>query len=496
MKRWLLALDIGTSGAKMLLLDHETGQKHIANCSYPTVTLHAGWAEQNPALWWNGICETLPALLRNAGVDSKEIAAIGMDGISWTPVCLDVAGQVLCNVPIWYDMRAAEQCVCLKKEGLEEQFFANNGNPLEPYYTLPKVLWIREHLPETFAKIRHILTSNGYIVYKLTGAFTHDNCQAYGWGFYQLEKDAWDTSLMEELGIDPDILPALCACTQVVGTVTGKAAEETGLAEGIPVIAGGLDAACGALGAGVIEPGAVHEQSGSAGGMSICLEAFRPARGLIYSRHVVPGMHLLQGGTVGGGGLARWLAKVMYPAGACPENALEELTAAAETSPPGANGLIFLPYMAGERSPIWDPEAKGVFFGLDYSKTRGDMARAVLEGAAYALRHNLEAAGSALPEKSLLRAVGGAAKSPLWMQIKADITGHPICAVSEGEATGLGCAMLAGAGCGLYPDLNETVKRFVSTDTPFEPEPRNAEIYDQRYASYLELYRRLDGMKG
>ena len=234
----------------MLLLDHETGQKHIANCSYPTVTLHAGWAEQDPALWWNGICETLPALLRNAGVDSKEIAAIGMDGISWTPVCLDVAGQVLCNVPIWYDTRAAEQCVCLKKEGLEEQFFANNGNPLEPYYTLPKVLWIREHLPETFAKIRHILTSNGYIVYKLTGAFTHDNCQAYGWGFYQLEKDAWDTSLMEELGIDPDILPALCACTQVVGTVTGKAAEETGLAEGIPVIAGGLDAACGALGAG------------------------------------------------------------------------------------------------------------------------------------------------------------------------------------------------------------------------------------------------------
>ena len=494
MEHWFLGIDIGTSGVKLLLLDSETGRKHSISSTYPTYTPHAGWAQQDPERWWKSICEVLPALLQDAGIQPKEIAAIGVDGVSWTPVCLDAAGQVLCNAPIWYDTRAEEQCVHLRECGLEERFYANNGNPVQPYYTLPKVLWIKKYLPDIFSKTRKILTSNGYIVYKLTGAFTHDNCQAYGWGFYQLEKDAWDTDLAETLEIDPSLLPQLCGCTQIAGTVTPHAAVETGLAVGTPVIAGGLDAACGALGAGVVTPGSVHEQSGSAGGMSICLDQYLPAKGLIYSRHVVPELQLLQGGTVGGGGLARWLVNVLYPANVNSENALDELTAAAEISPPGANGLIFLPYMAGERSPIWNPEAKGVFFGLDYSKTRGDMARAVLEGAAYALRHNLETAGSALPEESLLRAVGGAARSSLWMQIKADVTGHPICAVSDGEATGLGCAMLAGAGCGLYPNLKDAVKELVSQDPAYVPDARNKMVYDERYASYHELYLHLEGM--
>ncbi len=493
-KHWLLGIDIGTSGAKLLLLNSDNGRKHSVSSTYPTFTPRAGWAQQDPERWWRSVCEALPALLQDAGIQAKEIAAIGVDGISWTPVCLDVAGRVLCNAPIWNDTRAEEQCAYLREQGLEDKFFENNGNPLQPYYTLPKVLWIKKYLPDIFTQTRKILTSNGYIVYKLTGEFTHDNCQAYGWGFYQLEKNAWDTEIAETLALDPCLLPELCGCTQTAGTVTPKAAEATGLAVGTPVIAGGLDAACGALGAGVVTTGSVHEQSGSAGGMSICLDQYFPAKGLIYSRHVVPGLHLLQGGTVGGGGLARWLANVMYPANASTENALDELTAAAETSAPGANGVIFLPYMAGERSPIWNPDAKGVFFGLDYSKTRGDIARAVLEGAAYALRHNLETAGSAVPGESLLRAVGGAARSRLWMQIKADVTGHPICAVSDGEATGMGCAMLAGAGCGLYPNLKETVKDLVSQDTPYVPDTRNKTVYDERYAAYLKLYIRLKDM--
>ena len=495
MKPYLLALDVGTSGLKALLLHMETGAHAAVQAAYPVNVPNPGWAEQDARLWWRGVCDAVPALLKKAGASAEDIAAIGVDGVSWTPVCLDEREQVLFPAPLWYDTRAQAQCERLSQTPLAEACRAGSGNPLQPYYTLPKLLWMREHAPREYRRIRRVLTSNGYIVHRLTGAWTHDHCQAYGWGFYRMERDAWDEQLAEALGVDLAWLPPLCPCTQVAGEVTEKAARESGLRAGTPVVAGGLDAACGALGAGVIAAGDIHEQSGSAGGMSLCLDRFTPARGMIFSRHVVPGQYLLQGGTVGGGGLIRWLEEdVLYPDGAREDSRarVEEMMAAAAVSSPGAGGCVFLPYLAGERSPLWNPRAKGVFFGLDYGKNRGDLVRAVMEGAAFALRHNLEAAGDAVASGSVMRAVGGAAENGLWMQIKADVTGHPICPVANGDATAVGCAMLAGVGCGALKSFEEAVGRYVSLGPAFQPQEENRPVYDALYGRYRAVY---DGLK-
>jgi len=258
------------------------------------------------------------------------------------------------------------------------------------------------------------------------------------------------------------------------------------------VVAGGLDAACGALGAGVFDPGPTHEQSGSAGGMSICTDRYQAARGLILSRHVVPGRWLLQGGTVGGGGAFQWMAENLNPSGA--EISFDELNQAAQAVAPGSDGLIFLPYLAGERSPIWNPDAKGVFYGLDFSKGRGHLVRAVMEGTAYALRHNLEAARQAGVCPSEMRAVGGGSASPLWMQIKADIAGYPIRAVARRDATCIGCSMMAGVGAGIWKDFAQASERFVELGPVYQPDEKRAQRYQQGFEQYCELYSRLESM--
>lgn len=496
-KPYILAVDQGTSGMKLLLWDTRTGERFTAGRDYPTQSPAPGWGEQNPDDWWQALCAGVPEVLQKAGVSAEAIAAIGVDGISWTPVMLDEAGRVLAPAPIWYDTRAQEECQEIHRR-VGEGAFACSGNPVQPYYTLPKVMWFEKHRPEVAAQIRHVLGSNGYLVYKLTGIFSQDHSQAYGWACYNMADGLWDEAMARQLGIDPGWLPPLYESSAIVGEVTAEAAALCGLCAGIPVIAGGLDAACGALGAGVINPGPVHEQSGSAGGMSICTDRYQPARGLIVSRHVAPGRWLVQGGTVGGGGLVNWLCREMYPDADKTEKKerRNELTQAAAAVPAGSEGLIFLPYMAGERSPIWNPQAKGVFFGLDFAKGRGHMARAVMEGAALALRHNIERAPET--EKKEMRAVGGASANALWMQIKADVTGCPIRAVADPDATSLGCAMLAGLGCGLFENLDQACARFVElAETAYTPNPAHKAIYDKRFEQYKHLYNTLEGtMKG
>ncbi|MBR5962049.1 MAG: xylulokinase [Clostridia bacterium] len=483
MRTLLLGVDIGTSSCKTALFDPEGKVVAQGGCEYPVSYPRKGWAEQDPARWWDGVCRAVREMVSDNGIDPAEIAGIGTDGQSWSAIALDRDGNVLCPTPIWTDTRSEEICRETADRLTAEKLFDLCGNPAKPGYTWPKILWYRKHRPEVYEKTEKILQSNSYIVYRMTGEITQDLSQGYGLACFDMRKGCWDEDMCEALGIPRKLLPEIAPCHQIVGRLTGEAAKQMGLREGIPVAAGGLDAACGTLGAGVVSPGQTQEQGGQAGGMSICIDQYAADPRLILGFHVVPGRWLLQGGTTGGGGALKWLRETM-----CPELSFAEMSALAETAEPGSGGVTFLPYMAGERSPIWDPNACGVFFGLNFGVTRAQMIRACMEGVAYSLRHNLETAAEAGARADVLRAMGGSANSRIWTQIKADVTGCGIEVPGSDTATTLGAAMLAGVGIGVWQGFEEAARQTIRVNRTYEPDPTVKEAYDRGYETYRKLY--------
>ena len=492
-KPYLLGIDIGTSACKVAAFDREGNVIAAANGDYPVYYPKEGWAEQNPEEWWTAVCGAIRRVLEKGKIPPEQICGIGIDGQSWSAIAIDQDGKVLTNTPIWMDTRAQSICDRLNKEIGADQIFEVSGNSLHPSYTTAKIIWYKENLPEIYGKIYKVLQSNSYIAYKLTGSISQDVSQGYGLHCFRMREGTWDEEMCRKLGIPIEFLPDIVNCDTVVGTVTAKAAQESGLCEGIPVVAGGLDAACGTLGAGVIHPGETQEQGGQAGGMSICMDSYKADPRLILGYHVVPGQWLLQGGTTGGGGVMRWFEKEFGDFERAEEkttgiSSLQQLNEIAEKVAPGCDGVVFLPYMAGERSPIWNPDAKGVFYGLDFVKTKGHMVRGCMEGVALSLKHNLETAKEAGAEVEVLRAMGGSANSLLWTQIKADVTGKTIIVPSSDTATTLGAAILAGVGTGFYKDYEEAVALTVKETRRHEPDENNKEIYDHTYNVYLKLY--------
>ena len=483
MRTLLLGVDIGTSSCKTALFDPEGKVVAQRGCEYPVSYPRKGWAEQDPAQWWEGVCRAVREMISDNGIDPAEIAGIGTDGQSWSAIALDREGNVLCPTPIWTDTRSEEICRETEDRLTAEKLFGLCGNPAKPGYTWPKILWYRKHRPEVFEKTEKILQSNSYIVYRMTGEITQDLSQGYGLACFDMRKGCWDEEMCEALGIPRRMLAEIVPCHQIVGRLTVDAAKQMGLREGVPVAAGGLDAACGTLGAGVVSPGQTQEQGGQAGGMSICIDQYAADPRLILGFHVVPGRWLLQGGTTGGGGALKWLRETM-----CPELSFAEMSALAETAEPGSGGVTFLPYMAGERSPIWDPNACGVFFGLNFGVTRAQMIRACMEGVAYSLRHNLETAAEAGARAGVLRAMGGSANSRIWTQIKADVTGCGIEVPGSDTATTLGAAMLAGVGTGVWQGFEEAARQTIRVNRIYEPDPAVKEIYDRGYETYRKLY--------
>lgn len=495
-KAYILGIDIGTSACKVALFNRQGEVKGAASGDYPVYYPHEGWAEQNPEDWWSAVCGAVKEVLAKSGVAPEEIAGVGIDGQSWSAIAIDKEGRVLANTPIWMDTRAQDICDRLNQEVGSEAIFQAAGNSLQPSYTTAKILWYKENLPQVYEKTDKILQSNSFIAFKLTGAVSQDVSQGYGLHCFDMRKGCWSEEMCERLGIPVTFLPEIVSCDTVVGQVTEKASLECGLAVGTPVVAGGLDAACGTLGAGVIHPGETQEQGGQAGGMSICMDTYKADPRLILGFHVVPGQWLLQGGTTGGGGVMRWFEKEFAEyerscEAQCGKSSLEQLNEAGEKIPAGSGGVVFLPYMSGERSPIWNPHAKGVFYGLDFSRTKAHMLRACMEGVAFSLRHNLEIAGEAGAEVKVLRAMGGSANSLLWTQIKADVTGRPIVVPSSDTATTLGAAILAGVGVGFYRDYEEAVALMVRDRRRHEPNPEHKKVYDDTYQTYLKLYEAL-----
>lgn len=496
MGRYLLGIDIGTSACKITVFD-ENGQV-MANESgaYPVYYPQSGWAEQNPQEWWEAVCLTIRKVLDRGNISSKEIEGVGVDGQSWSSVFIDREGSVLSNTPIWMDTRAEDLCNRLKVQMGEERIFKLCGNPLEPCYTTPKILWYRKNNPELFKQVDKVLQSNSFIVMKLTGQISQDLSQGYGLHCFDMHKGQWDDEMCRLLGIEKDILPDIYPCHQVAGKVSRQAAAACGLTEGTPVVAGGLDAACGTLGAGVIHSGETQEQGGQAGGMSICTDSYQTDRRLILSFHVVPGMWLLQGGTTGGGGVMRWLEQEFgdyerVQEDSIGKSSLEQFNDLAVKVPAGSGGMVFLPYMAGERSPVWDSKAKGMYYGLDFTKTKGHFIRSAMEGVAFSLKHNLDVAYEAGAAVKELFAVGGSANSVLWTQIKADVTGKPIFVPASDTATTLGAAILAGVGTGFYKDFDEAVKKTVRITRSHVPDRENHGVYEKNYEVYRGLYERL-----
>lgn len=495
-KPYLLGIDIGTSACKVAVFDREGHVAASASGDYPVYYPKEGWAEQNPEEWWSAVCSAIKETLKKGQIAPEEIAGVGIDGQSWSAIAIDKDGRVLTNTPIWMDTRAQSICDRLNEKIGADAIFQIAGNSLQPSYTTAKILWYQENMPEVYEEIDKILQSNSYIAFKLTGAVTQDVSQGYGLHCFDMKKGIWDEEMCGKLGIPMGFLPEIVPCDQVVGTVTEQAAAESGLAVGTPVVAGGLDAACGTLGAGVIHPGETQEQGGQAGGMSICMDTYKADPRLILGYHVVPGQWLLQGGTTGGGGVMRWFEREFADyerekQSETGKSSLVQLNEIAEPVAPGCDGVVFLPYMAGERSPIWNPDAKGVFYGLDFSKTKGHMVRACMEGVALSLRHNLEIAEEAGAKVEVLRAMGGSANSLLWTQIKSDITGKPIVVPSSDTATTLGAAILAGVGVGFYQSYEEAVSLTVKTTREHQPNSENKEIYDHTYETYLRLYESL-----
>ncbi len=499
MGEYLLGIDIGTSACKIAVFTREGHVMASGSGDYPVYYPHPGWAEQNPDEWWAAICRTIPAVLYEGGIKPEEIKGVGIDGQSWSAIPVDRGGHVLANTPIWMDTRAADICEELNEKIGEDRIFDLCGNSLQPSYTTPKIVWYQRNMPRVFEKTYKILQSNSYIAYRLTGVMSQDMSQGYGLHCFDMKKGVWDAQMCGEFGFSEDLLPEIRACHEIIGTVTETAAKECGLAAGTPVAAGGLDAACGTLGAGVIHSGETQEQGGQAGGMSICTDTYRSDKRLILGYHVIPGHWLLQGGTTGGGGVMRWLEKEFgdyerEEGRRQHRSSLDLFNEEAAAVAPGSDGVIFLPYMSGERTPIWDPNAKGVFYGLDFSKTKGHFIRAAMEGTAYALKHNLDVAEEAGAGVSVLRAMGGSANSLLWTQIKSDITGKPIVVPSSDTATTLGAVILAGVGTGMYKDFDEAVSLTVEEKRFHEPDPDKAEVYGENYRTYIELYQQLKGI--
>ncbi|CAG1016824.1 xylulokinase [Anaerolineales bacterium] len=497
--QFILTVDVGTSSTKTSLWTENGHLVAHTSCSYPLSRPQPLWAEIDGNIWWHAVCETVQGVFAKSKIDPSLIAGIGVDAVGWTLIPVDHTGNPLHPAMIWLDRRAEEETNWLKSLPSAEHLVNLNANPLDAAYITPKLLWLKKHHPDIFNSAYKFLEATGFIVSQLTDEFICDFTQAYGYHFFDIRKETWDQQAAQEIGIPLEKMPRLCPSTEVVGTVTEEAAEQLGIKPGVPVIAGCLDAIAGALGSGVVKAGQTNEQGGQAGGVGISLDHVVVEPRLIFSHHVIPGQYLLQAGTVGGGSLGWFRNQFGQPETSVAEllgqNPFELFSSQVAKSKPGANGLIFLPYMAGERTPLWSSLPRGVFFGLTYNTSRADTLRAIMEGCAFAVYDNLQIAeehGAVVDE---YLGSGGATQSAVWCQIKADIYGKPFIVArrADGGEGGhdLGLFALTAYGIGLHKDIGACVSDLLPTRQVFEPSMKSHALYQELFSVYRSVSRKL-----
>ncbi|OZG74170.1 hypothetical protein BTA51_03885 [Hahella sp. CCB-MM4] len=499
---YVIGVDIGTQSTKALLMSAAGDIIAQASAAYQVEQPKPLWAQQWPEVWLDAVYKTLSQVVSQAGVAAEEIKAVcvsSLYGGSGIPVNADIKALHPCL--IWMDRRANDEVDWVREHVDLQTLFDITGNGVDSYYGYTKMLWLKRHLPEIWRQTKYLIPPNSYVNYHLTGALAVDHSSAGNiGGVYDIRQRCWSRDMLETLGIDASLMPErLVESGDIVGGLTTEAADLTGLLPGTPVVAGGVDAAMATLAAGVIEPGNHVAMIGTSMCWGYINKSTDARNGLISMPYVHNGQQdiYIFGGAITAGASISWFRdqfcaedkQAAQLLGNVDVHELMELQAA--KTPAGADGLIFLPYLMGERSPVWDAKASGAYVGLTLSHTKSHLYRAVLEGVSFALRHNMEcgAKGAASLDPELI-VVGGAAHSDLWMQIIADITGYPILTIEQEVEAPLGGALLAAMACGLVADVSE-IRRWCKLRRRATPDEARKQHYDRLFAQYCGIYQSL-----
>lgn len=499
MTDYVLAHDLGTTGNKATLYDREGQLRASAISHYDVVYEHTGWAEQNPNDWWKAVCTSTHELLEKSGVQANEIACVTFSGQMQGVVAVDKTGIPLRPAIIWADQRATKQCEQIAEQISPAEVYKITGHRLSPAYCLSKIMWIREHQPDIYATTHKFMHAKDAIIARMTGQFATEPSDASGMNLYDLEAGKWSSDILDSARMNTSKLPEIIRSIDVVGEVQANVATELGLLQGTPVVIGGGDGSCAAVGAGSIRENLTYCNIGSSAWIATTSSkpVYDPQQRTMTFGHVIPGMYMPIGTMQSAGTAYQWVRDQLAPverqaADTLGISAYTLLNAVAETSPAGANNLIFMPYMLGERSPRWNPDARAVFLGLTLRHTRADMVRAVMEGVAFNLKVILDALIQQGITIDSLRAIGGGMSRRLWSSIMADIYGIPLqrLAILD-EATSMGAAIVGGVGIGLYDDFTIAEKMNTIVET-IPDNPEHAPIYNQLYRVFEATYRALE----
>ncbi|MCH3917416.1 MAG: FGGY-family carbohydrate kinase [Spirochaetia bacterium] len=487
MSTYVLAHDLGTSGNKATLFDDKGRLTDSVTDHYKLVFLHQNWAEQQAEDWWNSVCRTTKKLLE--GHNPSGIAAVSFSGQMQGCLCVDKQGHPLHPSLIYCDQRATDQADILIRKLSLPYIYRITGHRASATYTLEKLMWIREHAPEIYASTRYVLQAKDYILFKLTGNFVTEGNDASGTNAFDLQKFTWSDEIIKASGIDKDKFPRVAHSSDIIGAVTKEAAETTGLMEGTPVIAGAGDGGCATLGGGSINPGEVYSYIGSSAWTSATATKpiSEPSMKTFTWAHPITGLYQLCGTMQTAGNSYRWYIDDILE-GSDNTDAYEQLNKKILTSTvPGAGGLLFLPYLLGERTPWWNEKAKGCFIGLSLQTKREDMARAILEGIAMNLNYSYKEYEKILDFKRAT-IIGGGARNTSLIQILCDVIGKPIDALQYlEESTSMGAALLAGVGCGLYESFTQ-IRTMNPISRHYEPIENHTKLYAELSKLFEQAY--------
>ncbi len=496
MGKYLIGCDVGTTGAKAVLSDTDGTIYGSYYVEYPLYSPLPNWYEHNPNDYWDVFVKNMKAILFQSGIDPAQVAGISVSACGPNCVLVDRDGNALKSAPIWMDRRAVEECELVRGHFSDDEIFTVSGNSLDPHNGTIKLLWEKNHNPEIYQKTYKMLSPANFISMKLTGSFYCDYSNASLVSVvFDIMKREWRYDMIEAIGLDADKFPDLAPCHKVIGTVTSRAASETGLAKGTPVVAGTIDCNASWLGNGTTQPGDACLSMGTAGALGVVHKEPRFSRNLETIVHVADSENLYTtlAATSTCGGLLRYMRDTFTreearQAAAKGVDIYNVLAEEAENIRPGADGLIVLPYLSGERTPLWNPRARGVVFGLSFSHTRGHWVRAFMESGIYAVYHCLKI----MQENNILISdpitiSEGGAKSALWRQITSDILGKEMGYMKAAKGAPMGNVINAGVGIGLFPDYN-AAKRFINIDEVTKPNLENHALYEEYFTIYRRLY--------
>lgn len=493
--RYLIGVDIGTSGTKTVLFDELGAVVASSTVEYPLYQPKNGWAEQEPEDWWNAVSRTLKAVMEESGVAPADVKGVGLSGQMHGLVMLDENGAVLRRSIIWCDGRTTKECAEITERVGAKRLIEITANPALPGFTAGKILWVRANEPEIYEKCRHILLPKDYIRYQLTGVFATEVSDASGMNLLDVPGRCWSDEILEKLDIDKALLPKMYESCEVTGHVTDAAAALTGLAAGTPVAGGAGDNAAAAVGTGVVEAGKAFTTIGTSGVIFAHADKVTiDPKGRVHTFcHAVPGCWTVMSCTLAAGLSLKWFRDQFCEAEMKTAQGMEVdpyylMDRQAAHIPIGANKLLYLPYLMGERSPLLDADCRGVFFGLSAIHTKYDMLRAVMEGVTYSLRDCLEVLrGMGITFDEML-ACGGGGSSALWRGMLAGTYNCAVKTVVSKEGPALGAAILAGVCAGVYPSVQEGCRAVIRTNPPQEPVTDEVKAYEAYYQLYKTIY--------